>query len=403
MKVNPLFEAYVIFRIAQKDLLDFWKAKMLVATFTVMPILLMSLFGFMFPQTGTSNPFSGKISSPYKSVPMALVVEDSGPFALQVANQFKDMASSTGLFEIQDFASFGSAKEQIIVGGLRGVIVMPTGFTEAFNSRRQATVLITMDDTNPTMASIVYGEASSIIMMISNRLRASLILGMSSSVDPSFISEPISVERKNLISSTSNTFQFLAPGFMALTVVTGTLAGLGAAITREKEQGTMDGMIVAPIPRYAIVIGKTLAQTARGMIQASVILGISILFFGVQIYGSPLLMVLVMVLGVASFAGIGIVATSVAAEQETAMSMMMLLQFPMMFLSGVVLPMEQLPEWLQSVGKMLPLYYAADALRKVIVLNASLPQILPDVMILAVYAIVTLGVAIPVFEKAMSR
>ena len=82
---------------------------------------------------------------------------------------------------------------------------------------------------------------------------------------------------------------------------------------------------------------------------------------------------------------------------------MMLLQFPMMFLSGVVLPMEQLPEWLQSVGKMLPLYYAADALRKVIVLNASLPQILPDVMILAVYAIVTLGVAIPVFEKAMSR
>jgi len=394
---------YITFRIAHKDLLDFSKAKMLLVTFTVMPIMLMSLFGFMFPQAGTSNPFSGKVSSPYKNVPMALVVEDSGSFALLVADQFKEIASSTGLLEVQDFASFGAAKERIVAGGLRGVVVIPGGFTEAFNSRRQAAVLITMDDTNPTMASIIYGEASSIFMMISSRLGASLISKMESSADLSFLSEPISVERRNLVSSTTNTFQFLAPGFMALTVVTGTLSGLAAAIAREKEQGTMDGMIVAPIPRYAIVIGKTLAQTARGMIQAGVILGISILFFGVKIYGSPFLMVLTMLLGVTSFAGIGIIATSIAPEQETAMMMMMLLQFPMMFLSGVVLPIEQLPNWLQSIGKMLPLYYAADALRKVIVLSASFTDILLDVIVLIVYAAVTLGVAIPVFQKAMSR
>ena len=403
MRSKFLREMYVTFRIAHKDLLDFSKAKMLLVTFTVMPIMLMSLFGFMFPQTGTSNPFSGKVSSPYKNVPIALVVEDSGSFALLVADQFKEVASSTGLLEVQDFASFGSAKERIVAGGLRGVVVIPAGFTEAFNSRRQAAVLITMDDTNPTMASIVYGEASSIFMMISGRLGASLISKMESSADPSFLSEPISVERRNLVSSTTNTFQFLAPGFMALTVVTGTLSGLAAAIAREKEQGTMDGMIVAPIPRYAIVIGKTLAQTARGMIQACVILGISIVFFGVKIYGSPFLMVLVMLLGVTSFAGIGIIATSIAPEQETAMMMMMLLQFPMMFLSGVVLPIEQLPNWLQSIGKTLPLYYAADALRKVIVLSASFTDIFLDVIVLIVYAAATLGIAIPIFQKAMSR
>jgi len=403
MRSKLLFETYITFRIAHKDLLDFWKARMLVFTFTLMPILLMSLFGFMFPQTGTSNPFSGKVSSPYKNVPIALVVEDSGSFALQVADQFKEIASLTGLLEVQDFASFGSARERIVAGGLRAVIVIPAGFTEAFNSRRQATVLITMDDTNPQMASILYGEAASILKMISNRLGVSLISMMDSSVDPSFISEPISVERRNLVSSTTNTFQFLAPGFMALTVVTGTLSGLAAAIAREKEQGSMDGMIVAPIPRYAIVIGKVLAQTARGMIQASVILGISVLVFGVRIYGSPFLMILVMVLGVASFAGIGIIATSIAAEQETAMAMMMLLQFPMMFLSGVVLPIEQLPDWLQLVGKMLPLYYAADALRKIIILSASFAQILPDVMVLIVYAAVTLGLAIPIFQKTISK
>jgi len=400
---SQLHSVYITFRIMRKDLLEFWKAKMLVVTFTMMPILMMSMFGFMFPQTGTSNPYSGKISSPYKNVPMAIVVEDGGLFAIQVADQFKQIASSTGLLKVQDFASFGLAREQIVAGRLKGVVVIPAGFTEAFTAKRQATVLITVDDTNPQVASIIYGEAASIFKMISNGLSASFTAKMDNSVDPSFVLEPISVQRENFISGTTNNFEFLAPGFMALTVVMGALSGLGAAIAREKEQGTMDGILVAPIPRYAIVVGKTLAQTVRGMIQAFLILGISMVFFGVKVYGSPLLMVLLMLLGVASFAGIGIIMTSIASEQETAMTMMMLLQFPMMFLSGILFPMDQLPNWLQSVGKMLPLYYVTDALRKVIVLNANFNQILWDVTVLVIYSAVTLGIAIPVFRKAMTR
>jgi ABC-2 type transport system permease protein len=114
-------------------------------------------------------------------------------------------------------------------------------------------------------------------------------------------------------------------------------------------------------------------------------------------------MVAVMLLGVASFAGIGLIVTSLAPEQETAQMMMVLLQFPMMFLSGLLFPMEQLPGWLQWVGKALPLYYAADALRKVIVLSASVNQILMDLVMLVLYSLATLGLAIPIFRKAMSR
>jgi ABC-2 type transport system permease protein len=403
MKSQLLFHIYVTLRMAHKDLLDFWKAKMLVATFTVMPIIMMTMFGSMFPQTGVANPFSGKVSSPYKNPPIAMVVEDTGSFALQVADQFKQIASSTGLFNVIEFASFGSARERIVAGSLKGAVIIPAGFSEAFSSQRQATVLITADDTNPQMASIIYGEASSIVKIISGRLSASLIEKMNNSVDASFVSEPISAERRNLAGSTTNNFQFLAPGFMALTVVTGTLSGLAAVISREKEQGTMDGLLVSPVPRYAIVVGKVLGQTVRGMIQASLILTLSILFFGVRIYGSPSLMALIMFMGVASFAGVGIILSAIASEQETAQMMMMLLQFPMMFLCGILFPVEQLPEWLQWIGKMLPLYYAADALRKVIVLGASFTQILPNLVIMFVYATITMGVAIPIFHKAMTR
>jgi len=384
---------YITFRIAHKDLLEFWKAKMLIVTFMTMPILMMSMFGFMFPQT----------SSLYKNAPMAMVVEDDGSLAIQVADQFKVIASSTALFRVQDFPSYQSARDGILTGTVKGVVVIPAGFTAAFNSHRQATVLITVDDTNPTMASVIYGETASIFRMISDNFGQSIISKMCSSSDPSFVSEPIGVQRENLIGSPTNTFQFLAPGFMALTVVMGTLSGLGSAIAREKEQGTMDGIMAAPISRNTIVGGKMLSQTVRGMIQGFLILGLSMLLFGVKVYGSPFLIVVVMLLGVASFAGIGIIATSIAPEQETAMMMMMLLQFPMMFLSGILFPMDQLPNWLQLVGKMLPLYYATDALRKVMILSASFNQILMDVVVLVLYSVTTLGIAIPIFRKAVTR
>jgi len=125
------------------------------------------------------------------------------------------------------------------------------------------------------------------------------------------------------------------------------------------------------------------------------------LLFGVQIYGSPIIMLIVMVLGTASFVGVGIIMTAVAPDQETAQMMTMLLQFPMMFLCGIMFPIDQLPGWMQYIGKALPLYYAADALRKVIILNASLTIILPDVLILVVYMFLTMTIAIPLFERAM--
>jgi len=387
---------YITFRIAQKDLLDFWKAKMLFATFMVMPLLFMSMFGFMFPATtGTSNP--------YRNAPIAMVMEDDGSFAINFADQFKVIATSTAMFKVRDFPNFNSARDEILTGGIKGVVVIPAGFTEALDSHRQAFVLITADDTNPQMGSIVYSEAASIVGVISNNLGRSIISKMGNTGDPSFVTEPITVQRMNLIGSRTNQFEFLAPGFMALTVVMGTLTGLGAAISREKEQGTMDGIMVAPISRNSIVAGKMMAQTVRGLIQGFLILGLSMLLFGVQVYGSPLLMVVVMLLGVASFAGIGLIVTSLAPEQETAQMMMVLLQFPMMFLSGLLFPMDQLPGWLQLIGKALPLYYAADALRKVVVLSASFNQILPDVAVLALYSLATLGIAIPIFRKAMTR
>jgi ABC-2 type transport system permease protein len=329
---------------------------------------------------------------------------DDGQTANLIAAQFIQISTQQGLFRVSETASYQAARDQLVEGNLKGIIIIPQGFSDALAAGQPAIVQVTVDETNPTTASVVQSEISAVFNIIGSSMSTQNINKMDGGrVNPTFIMQPISVTKIPLITGVSSSFQFLAPGFMALTVITGSLQGVAAAISREKEQGTMDGLLVAPIPHLSIILGKVAAQTVRGLIQGFLILGLSMVLFGVQIYGSPIIMFIVMVLGTASFVGVGIIMTAVAPDQETAQMMTMLLQFPMMFISGILFPIDQLPGWLQYIGKALPLYYAADALRKVIILNASLAAIMPDVLILIVYTFLTMTVAIPLFEKAMRR
>ena len=138
-----------------------------------------------------------------------------------------------------------------------------------------------------------------------------------------------------------------------MTVMMSVMTGLPVAISQEKEIGTMDGMMVAPINRLSILLGKTMAQTGRGLIQGVIILALAIGIFGVAIQGSILLVFALLLLGVFSFVGLGIVITSFTKDQETAQMLMMTLMFPMMFLSGVFFPIQQMPWYMQDISKAL--------------------------------------------------
>ena len=379
---------------------------MLLFAFLLMPILLMSMFGYMFPPTPKANQFTQSVPTAYPNLPVAIVLSDSGQQAYDVATSFIQISESRSLFIVSEAPSFNSARDQLVRGELSGIIVFPEGFSDSLKGGQQALVQVTVDETNPQIAAVVSGEISTVFSMISGNMAMQNMQKMMHSdtnVNPEFLLEPISTNGEPLIRGNSSSFQFLAPGFMALTVVFGALSGVGFAISREREQGTMDGLLVSPIPATAVIAGKILSQTVRGMIQGFLILGLAMAVFGVRIYGSPIVMVAVMLMGVASFVGVGIILTSIAPEQETAQMLVILLQFPMMFLSGIIFPISQLPGWMQWIGKAMPLYYAADALRKVMILNAGFNVIGGDLIILVAYSILTMLAAVPVFKRAMTR
>jgi ABC-2 type transport system permease protein len=390
--------------IAKRDLLDLWMAKILVVMLVMMPLLLIGMFGYMYPPAPSPNPNTNNLGSVYPNLPVCLVVMDNGQMAKNVAFQFIQVSTEQKLFTVTEAASFQEARNMLVEGKLKGIVVFPQGFSDALASKMSATVEVTVDESNPTIASIVRSEIAGVFNIIGSDMSVQNMNAIDGGqVNPTFLIQPVSIINEPLISGAASSFQFLAPGFVALTVVTGSLIGVATSISKEKEQGTMDGLLVAPVSNISIIAGKVIAQTVRGMIQGSITLVLTVLIFNVRIYGSPIVTVIVMFLGTASFVGVGIILSTVAPDQETANMMASLLQLPMMFLCGIMFPIEQLPSWMQLIGKALPLYYAADALRKVVILNASMNLIMPDILILMAYAAVTMVLALPLFDKAMKK
>jgi ABC-2 type transport system permease protein len=188
-----------------------------------------------------------------------------------------------------------------------------------------------------------------------------------------------------------------------MTVMMSVMTGLPGAITHEREMGTLDGVMVAPINRMSIIFGKTLAQLTRGLLQGFIIMILAMGLFGVTIQGSILLVIGLLLLNVFSFVGLGVALTSLAKDQETAVMMMMTVTFPMMFLSGVFFPVKMMPGFMQTISNFLPLTYASDALRKVMVLGAGVPQIATDLIVLIAFGVVMLAIAVPLFRRMMTR
>ncbi len=183
-----------------------------------------------------------------------------------------------------------------------------------------------------------------------------------------------------------------------MTVMMSVMTGLPGAITQERELGTLDGVMVAPINRLSIILGKTLAQMARGLLQGVIILLLAVGLFGVTIQGNVLLVFGLLLLGVYSFVGLGIALTSIAKDQETATMIMTTVMFPMMFLSGIFFPIKMMPGFMQTISSFLPLTYASDAMRKVRVLEVQHTTDNHDLLILIVFGGVML-VMRAVFKK----
>ncbi len=375
------------FWICWKDLLEFRRSKLRLVMLILMPLFMMIMTGYIFPSNNAIT-----------NIPVAVANEDIGPYGKLFYDSLKSANNKTHMMVLSDAINYDDIKLQIQDGKISAGILIGPNFSSELDSGHQGIITVILDQTNPQMSLMIETTLNELIRQLGTQYA---LFKLSNITYAEIV--PFNPTFEGIYPGSPSYFEFVAPGIMTMVVMMALMTGLPHAISYEKDIGTLDGMLTAPIKKISIILGKSLAQTIRGLIQGLIVLILAVLLFNVEIYGSLLLVFLILFLNVFSFVGLGILITSFTGKEETATMMMMTIMFPMMFLSGVFFPIQQMPDFMQAISKVLPLTYAADAMRKVMILGANITAIPMDLIFLTVFGGVLLWIAIPLFKKAMKK
>jgi ABC-2 type transport system permease protein len=384
LDLKPFYHIYLIM---MKDLTEFYRIKSRLVAMILFPVILMVMFGYMFPSGGG-----------IKHIPLIVVEQDVSPTGMALEREFVYSAQSQGYFKVNTMTDLSEAINQMTLGNTYGIVIFNRGVGQQIDSTGHADIEVILDQLNPTLDQSVRGEVSLLFTSITSALTPSFQSGM-----PPTMPLTVNIQFEGIVPGATSSFEFLAPGMIAMSLIIGGLSGLAMTFSREKELGTLDGLLMSPISRLSIILGKGFAQVVRGLVGASLVFIISILLFGVHVYGSPLLMIFVLFLGVMAFTGLGILATSFVGDQESAQLIIMMIQFPMIFLSGVLYPLIQLPVWLRTIAYFLPLTYVVSAFRAVMILDVPFYAISRQIYILSIFTVAVFILALSLFERSVTK
>jgi len=195
--------------------------------------------------------------------------------------------------------------------------------------------------------------------------------------------------------------KLIVAGLTSLVMLFGTTSIEAVAVVLEKQTGTFERLLAAPISLFTIVLGKALAGFFFGLILAAVVLFPLAAVSGTVVM-NPLLAVIAIAFTSMAFSALGIIASAYAKWVPEAQMLSNFLRFPMVFLSGTFTALEVLPSQLQVVARFLPLTYSVEALRTSIAEPAVTYTYILDIVALTLFTIVLLALSTKILEKRIA-
>jgi ABC-2 type transport system permease protein len=285
--------------------------------------------------------------------------------------------------------SIDEARAKMTAGDLDGIVVVPAGLADAVSTGQGgqpgAPVAITVitDPSRTSTSQAVQQIATGLVMAANLQLSGATPL--------------LTVTSESLLTGRLNSVSFFVPSILAMALMQ---LGIFAAIplVQQREKGILKRLNTTPLPRWTLVGSNVLVRLIIAAAQTLIILGIGITALGVEVTGNPLAIAGFVVLGALAFTSIGYVIASFARTEEAANGMTSIVQFPLMFLSGIFFPLEVMPEWLRGVATFLPLTYLGDALRQTMVGGTPFAPLGVDALVLAGWLAVTLAISARYFR-----
>jgi drug efflux transport system permease protein len=348
----------------------------------IMPVLQLLLLGYA-------------ANNDVKNIPTVVFNQDNS----RASRALLDAYRVTGYFSFDYIALSQDDVNQLIEGGKVQVgIIIPPSYHSDLAAGRTAEVAVLIDGSDPTIANTALSAATLVGQAHGVRIRTQQLANRGAT---QAASSPLDVHTRVLYNPDLLGSYNMIPGLIAMILMMTTTTLTSLSIVREREQGTIEQLIVTPIRNWELVIAKIAPYILVSMGDTILVLVVGTVWFGVPIRGNLVLLLALTALYLLPNLGIGLLISTFARTQREAQFLTMPIMLPSMLLSGFLFPVASLPAFLQMIGKLLPLTYYLFILRSVIIKGAGIDLLIPQVVALSALAIILIAVAALRFRKTL--
>ena len=364
--------------IVEREMRKFFRSPALMMASMVFPLVQLIVLG---------NAFGGKI----RDAKLGIVDQDGGTQALKIREAFDSVRANIRTFVPVYYNDDKRAMEDVRNGKIQGAVIIPPQYSRRVYEENHPRIALVVDNSDNFMSSTLEGELSD----LTNALNQPTI-------------EPRILQKTALdvveLYPYIEYMKYLLPGSITLAMFVSVMIGGGMLYIDDKARGVHEGYLVTPITKTELVFGLNAAGAIQAVLTGVVITIIGSLLAGVSTILNPVavfgLMIMIILTSLAFNTMMFLLMVRIE-DPLVPRAMFGILNTLLFFPSGSIYPVQAFPSWLRAIAKADPFTYAVHGFKALLLKEASLSAILPDMVYLSIFAVITLSVAIPLFKRTL--
>ena len=358
-----------------KEFIQLRRDRVSFAMIVMIPVMQLLLFGYA-------------INTTPRNLPTAVLMQEDSDLARSILKALENTAYFHFTREVHSVAELDDLLQS---GKVLFGVEIPRGFERAVRRGDRPALLVAADATDPIAAGSALGTLG---MVVQTALAHDLHTG-----DPPSL--PFEIRTHARYNPAAESRLNIVPGLVGTILTMTMLIFTALSVTREVERGTMESLLSMPIRPVEVMFGKIIPYVMVGFIQASLIVGIGVLLFGVPILGSVVLLAALTTLFITTNLSIGYTFSTIVQNQLQAMQLSMMFFLPSILLSGFMFPFAGMPVWAQYLGEGLPLTHYIRIVRAIMLKGAAIENVRYDAIALAALMLLAMMIAVRRFRRTL--
>jgi len=364
--------------IVEREMRKFFRSPALMLVAMVFPLVQLLVLG---------NAFGGKI----RDAKLGVVDQDGGTQALKIREAFDSVRANMRTFLPVYYSNEKQAMADVRNGKIQGAVIIPPQYSRRVYEQNHPRIALVVDNSDNFMSSTLEQELADLTDALNQP-----------TIEPRIL-QKTALEVVELYPYIEY-MKYLLPGSIVLAMFVSVMIGGGMLYIDDKARGVHEGYLVTPITKTELVFGLNLAGAIKAVLTGVIITVIGALLAGVNTIFDPFIMF-----------GLALMILLTSLAFNTMMFLLMvrvedplvpratfgILNTLLFFPSGAIYPIQAFPAWLRVIARIDPFTYAVQGFKALMLKETGLLAIWPDMLYLSIFALVTLGIAVPLFKRTL--